>query len=125
MIVSGATITLMMKAQRHEKLVVRNPPTRGPQAAASPAVAPHAAKAVARSRPLNVPDRIASVAGSSSDAPRPSMIASPTIREADRGRRRRDERAHAEQGGTDDEDAPVPVDVAQPAADDQERRERQ
>ena len=82
MIVSGATITLMMKAQRHEKFVVRNPPTSGPQAAASPAVAPHAAKAVARSRPLKVPDRIASVAGSSSDAPRPSMIASPTIRDA-------------------------------------------
>ena len=57
---------------------MRKPPTTGPNAAATPAVAPHAANAVARSRPWNVVDRIASVDGSISDAPMPSMIASPT-----------------------------------------------
>ena len=78
--VSGAMITLMPNAHRQEKFVVRNPPTTGPTAAATPAVAPHAANAVARSRPSNVPERIASVAGSMKDAPMPSMIASPRIR---------------------------------------------
>ena len=58
---------------------MRKPPTTGPNAAATPAVAPHAANAVARSRPLNVVDRIARVEGSISDAPMPSMIASPMI----------------------------------------------
>ena len=58
---------------------MRKPPTTGPDAAATPAVAPHAANAVARSRPWNVVERIASVAGSISDAPMPSMIASPRI----------------------------------------------
>ncbi len=46
-------------------------------ATASPAVAPHAANATARSRPWKVVDRIASVAGSISDAPQPSITASP------------------------------------------------
>ena len=50
---------------------MRKPPTTGPDAAATPAVAPQAANAVARSRPWNVLDRIASVAGSISDAPMP------------------------------------------------------
>ncbi len=45
-------------------------------------MAPHAAKAVPRSRPLKVLDRIASVAGSINEAPMPSMIASPTISSA-------------------------------------------
>jgi hypothetical protein len=60
-------------------LLVRNPPTTGPSADATPAVAPHAANAVARSRPWNVSERIASVVGSMSDAPMPSMTASPRI----------------------------------------------
>ena len=58
---------------------MRKPPTTGPNATATPAVAPHAANAVARSRPWNVLERIASVAGSMSDAPMPSMIASPRM----------------------------------------------
>ncbi len=56
---------------------MRNPPTTGPNAAATPAVAPQAANAVARSRPRNVTERIASVAGNISDAPMPSITASP------------------------------------------------
>ena len=85
-----------------------------------PTVAPHAANAVARSRPWNVVDRIASVAGSISEAPMPSMIASPTMRLGDGPRQRRQQRADAEQRGADDEDAAVAVDVAEPAADDEQ-----
>jgi hypothetical protein len=61
-------------------LVVRKPPTTGPSAAPAPTVAPHAANAVARSRPWNVVEMIDSVAGSISDAPMPSISASPTMR---------------------------------------------
>ena len=87
---------------------------------------PQAANAVARSPPWNVVDRMASVAGSISDAPRPSMIASPS----DEAGRRSDDSAaisepEPEQRGADDEDPPVPVDVAEAAADDQERGERE
>ncbi len=73
-------ITLMRNAQRHEKSVVRNPPTTGPSPAADPATAPHAANAIARPRPRKVFDSSASVVGSMSDAPRPSMTASPSTR---------------------------------------------
>ncbi len=59
---------------------MRKPPTNGPSATPAPAVAPHAANAVARSRPWNVVEMMASVAGNISDAPVPSMSASPTIR---------------------------------------------
>ena len=104
---------------------MRKPPTTGPNAAATPAVAPHAANAVARSRPWNVPERIASVAGSISDAPMPSMIASPIMSCGTDVETDAMKRADAEQRGADDEDAAVPVDVAEPAADDQQRRERE
>ena len=57
---------------------MRNPPTSGPNATDAPATVPHAANAIARSGPSNVVDRIESVAGISSDAPMPSMIASPS-----------------------------------------------
>ena len=43
--------TLMRKAQCHEALVVSHPPTSGPMAAMPPMVAPHTAKAIARSLP--------------------------------------------------------------------------
>ncbi len=75
---SGAAITLMRSAHRHEYCVVRKPPTNGPNATDAPATVPHAANATARSAPTNVVDRIDSVAGISSDAPMPSMIASPS-----------------------------------------------
>ena len=58
--------------------MVRNPPTSGPNATDAPATVPHAANAIARSGPSNVVDRIDSVAGIISDAPMPSMIASPS-----------------------------------------------
>src|SRR5450631_3788221 len=80
MIATGAMMTLIRNAHRHEYSVVRKPPTTGPNAAAAPAVAPHTANAGPRSGPLNVVDRIASVAGSISEAPILSMIASPAIR---------------------------------------------
>src|SRR5215207_8941364 len=56
------------------------PPSTGPSAAPAPTVAPQAPKAVARSRPWNVVEMIDNVVGSISEAPMPSMIASPTIR---------------------------------------------
>ena len=59
--------------------MVRNPPINGPSATAAPAVAPQTANAVARSWPWNVDERMPSVAGIISDAPMPSMIASPKI----------------------------------------------
>ncbi len=68
----------MRSAQRHEYCVVRNPPTSGPNATDAPATVPHAANATARSAPTNVVERMESVAGISSDAPIPSMIASPS-----------------------------------------------
>ena len=77
---SGATITLIPNAHRHVALVVRIPPSTGPRARPTPTVAPHAPNAVARSRPWNVVDRIDNVAGSMSDAPMPSINASPTMR---------------------------------------------
>ena len=76
----GAMITLMRNAHRHEYVVVRKPPTMGPNATAVPATAPHAANAFARSAPWNVFDRIDSVAGIIIDAPMPSINASPTKR---------------------------------------------
>src|SRR5450432_2133558 len=80
MAASGAITRLMRNDHRHEKLVVRNPPITGPSAAARPITAPQTANAVARSRPWNVVEMIASVAGIISDAPIPSMRASPSTR---------------------------------------------
>ena len=80
MMASGAMITLIRNDQRHEKSVVSKPPMTGPSPAADPATAPQAAKAMARPRPWNVFDSRASVAGSISEAPSPSMRASPTTR---------------------------------------------
>ena len=60
--------------------MVRKPPTTGPRAAPTPTVAPHAANAVARSRPWKVVEITASVVGSMSEAPIPSIRASPTMR---------------------------------------------
>ena len=57
--------------------MVRKPPSSGPNATAAPMTAPQAANAVARSRPTNVLDMMPIVAGSMSEAPAPSMIASP------------------------------------------------
>ena len=104
---------------------MRKPPTSGPNATAAPATVPHAANAIARSAPTNVVDRIESVAGISSDAPMPSMIASPSTSVGNRVRHRREQRTDAEDHRADDEHAAVAVHVAEPAADDQERRERQ
>ena len=75
---TGAMITLMRSAHRHEYTVVRNPPTNGPKATAAPAAAPQAANAFARSAPTNVVEMIDSVAGNINDAPIPSISASPT-----------------------------------------------
>ena len=58
--------------------MVRKPPTTGPKATAAPATAPHTANAFERSLPVKVVDRMASVAGSISDAPMPSMRLSPS-----------------------------------------------
>ncbi len=58
--------------------MVRKPPSNGPKAVATPATAPHTAKALARSDPSKVLERMARVAGSISDAPMPSITASPT-----------------------------------------------
>ena len=77
---SGAMITLIRNAHRHEKSVVSRPPTTGPRPAAEPAAAPQAAKAMARPRPWKVFESSAKVDGSISDAPMPSIRASPTIR---------------------------------------------
>ena len=60
--------------------MVRNPPITGPRATPTPTVAPHAPNAVARSRPWNVVDNTDNVAGNMSDAPMPSINASPTMR---------------------------------------------
>ena len=79
MMASGATITLIRNDHRQEKSVVNHPPITGPKAAATPAVAPQAAKAVARSRPVKAPDRIDNVVGIINEAPIPSMIASPAM----------------------------------------------
>ena len=57
---------------------MRKPPTIGPNATDAPATAPHAANAFGRSAPVNVVDRIDSVAGIIIDAPMPSISASPT-----------------------------------------------
>ena len=104
---------------------MRKPPTTGPEAAATPAVAPHVANAVARSRPWKVVERIASVAGSISDAPMPSMIASPRIIMPTECETDASSEPDAEQRGADHEHAPVAVDVAEAAADDEQRRERE
>ncbi len=68
----------MRKPQRHEYSVVRKPPRIGPNATDAPATAPHAANALGRSAPVNVVERIDSVAGIIIDAPMPSISASPT-----------------------------------------------
>ena len=105
--------------------MVSQPPTTGPNAAATPAVAPHAAKAVARSRPLNVPERMASVVGIINDAPIPSMTASPTINWPTDVENEASSDPTPNSASADDEDLPVPVCVAQPAADDEQGGEGQ
>ena len=84
---SGAMITLMPKAQRHEWLVVSQPPSTGPKATAAPAAAPQAAKAVARSRPWKMLESRARVDGTIRAAPMPSMTASPRISQPTVGER--------------------------------------
>ncbi len=59
--------------------MVRKPPSTGPNATAAPAAAPHAAKALARSRPWNVFDSNAKLAGVINAAPIPSITASPRM----------------------------------------------
>ena len=60
--------------------MVSHPPSTGPSPAAVPITAPQAANALARVSPWNVVEMMASAVGSISDAPRPSMIASPSTR---------------------------------------------
>ncbi len=70
-------MTLMRKPHRHEKSLVSQPPTTGPNAAEAPATPPQRANALALAGPWKVVDSVASEAGSSSDAPTPSINASP------------------------------------------------
>ncbi len=76
-----ATIgTLMPKAQRHEKSVVSQPPSSGPTATMPPIVEPQTAKAMPRSRPVNVALRIDSVVGRTMAPPMPCRMRETTSR---------------------------------------------
>ncbi len=55
--------TLIPNAHRHEKVVVSQPPSRGPTAVIPPMVDPQTANAIARSRPRNVALMSESVVG--------------------------------------------------------------
>ena len=87
--------------------------------------APRRERDRARSAPTKVVDRIESVAGMSSDAPIPSMIASPSTSVGTECETDARNEPMPKITAPDDEHAAVAVHVAEPAADDQERRERQ
>ena len=68
-----------MNATRHDRYVVMKPPSSGPTAAAIAAAAPTIAYAFLRAVPSKLPCTSDCIAGSSSDAPMPPMIAQKTI----------------------------------------------
>ena len=75
---AAPTGTLMKKIHSQESAEVRTPPSRTPAAAPTPPTAPHAPRAMLRSRPSwNVRTRMASAAGVTVAAPRPWMARAP------------------------------------------------
>ena len=68
---------LIPNAQRHEKLVVSQPPSSGPSAAVPPMVAPQTPKAMPRSRPRNVALSRDSEVGSIMAPPMPCRARAP------------------------------------------------
>ena len=69
------TTTSSPKPTRHERYVVTKPPSRGPTPAAIAAAAPTSAYVFVRAAPSKFPWIRDCIAGSSSDAPSPPMIA--------------------------------------------------
>ena len=69
------TTTSSRNPTRHDIVVVTNPPISGPTAAAIAADAPTNAYAFVRAVPSKLPWMRDCIAGKSSDAPRPPMIA--------------------------------------------------
>ena len=72
---TAMTTTSSAKPTRHDRYVVTKPPRSGPTAAAIAAAAPTSAYAFFVRRPSKLPWMSDCIAGSSSDAPRPPMIA--------------------------------------------------
>jgi hypothetical protein len=73
------TTTSSRKPTRHDRYVVTKPPSNGPTAAAIAADAPTSAYACVRAAPSKLPWISDCIAGSSSDAPSPPMIAQKTM----------------------------------------------
>jgi hypothetical protein len=73
------TASSSRKPTRHDRYVVRKPPSRGPTAAAIAAAAPTIAYAFFCSLPSKLPWISDCIEGSSSDAPRPPTIAQQTM----------------------------------------------
>ena len=73
------TTSSSRNAIRQERYVVMNPPSSGPTAAAIAAAAPTSAYAFRCAAPSKLPWISDCIAGSSSDAPSPPMIAQKTM----------------------------------------------
>ena len=73
------TTTSSRNPTRHDTKVVRKPPTSGPTAAAIAAAAPTSAYAFFCAAPWKLPWISDCIAGSSSEAPSPPMIAQNTM----------------------------------------------
>ena len=73
------TTSSSTKPTRHDRYVVMNPPSSGPTAAAIAAAAPTSAYAFCWAAPSKLPWISDCIAGSSSEAPSPPMIAQKTM----------------------------------------------
>ena len=76
---TAITTTSSPKPTRHERYVVTKPPSSGPTPAAIAAAAPTSAYVFVRAAPSKFPWIRDCIAGSSSDAPSPPMIAQKTM----------------------------------------------
>ena len=116
--------TLMAKIQRHDAWSTSSPPPSGPTTIAIPPHAVHVPIAAPRSSAGKVAVMIASDAGTSS-APAHPCSARATISSSAVGASAHSTRRHAEAGQPDGEHLPPPEQVAERAADQQQRPERQ
>ena len=115
--------TLIAKIQRHEAESTSCPPITGPSTVPIPPHAVQAPTALPRSSGGKVDTITASAAGVSS-APGHPLQGPRADEHLDRRRQGADQRGRAEQEHAEREHAPLAEDVAQRAADQQQRRER-
>ena len=123
-ITTAATGTLTRNAHRQPGPSTRKPPTNGPMAPAMPPSPDHRPTAGARSCSRKLAWMIARLPGVSSAPPTPWSTRA-AIEDLDVRREPAPERRDREPRRADHEDPPAPVAVAERAADEDQRRERE